>query len=188
MKKLNAKQQLFVVEYIADWSGTQAAIRAGYSEKTARQQASKLLQEADIQAAIAIELEARLKRVKVNADWVLNRLVDEADADLADIYDDHGNLLPVKEWPLVWRKGLVAGLEVNELFEGTGKERKQIGEVKKIRLVDRTKLIELVGKHVDVRAFREQIGLSDPKGGPVKTVNMTSDEFRKISEEVIEKF
>lgn len=183
--ELNAKQQLFVVEYIVDWNGTQAAIRAGYSGRSARKSANDLLQKPAIQTAIASELDARIKRVKVDADWVLNRLVDEADADLADLYDDSGNLLPVKQWPKVWRKGLVAGIEVSELFEGYGKDRKQCGEVKKLRLVDRTKLVELVGKHIAVQAFRDQVGLSNPKGGPidvrVKAEELSDDDLAAIA-------
>lgn len=159
-KTLTAKQAAFVVEYLIDFNAGQAAIRAGYSAKTARRIGHQQLHTPTIQAAIAAAMQARSERTAIDADWVLKRLASEADADLAELFDEAGNLHQVKNWPMVFRKGLIAGIEVNELFEGRGDDRKSIGLVKKIKLVDRTKLIELIGKHVDVRAFRDQIELS----------------------------
>lgn len=72
----NAKHELFANEYIIDLNGNQAAIRAGYSEKTARIQASKLLSNPNISARIE-ELKAeRMQRVEVEADWVIKELID----------------------------------------------------------------------------------------------------------------
>jgi len=52
IKKLRPKQQRFVEEYVIDWNGTQAAIRAGYSERSARVTASRLLTKANVKVAI----------------------------------------------------------------------------------------------------------------------------------------
>lgn len=161
---LSHRHQRFVDEYIVDLNGTEAAIRAGYSAKSARAQASQLLALPDVQAAVTEAQASRRERTKIDADWVLRRLADEADADLADLYDENGALKPVKDWPTIWRKGLVAGVEVEELRE----EGAAVGFVRKVKLSDRIKRIELIGKHVGVQAFREQLGLSDPKGGPVQ--------------------
>ena len=84
---LTAQQQRFVEEYLIDLNATQAAIRAGYSAKTAEQQGSRLLRNVKVAQAIEAAQVARLKRTEVDADWVLRRLVAEADADLADLYD-----------------------------------------------------------------------------------------------------
>ncbi|MDT8328348.1 MAG: hypothetical protein RQ750_13335, partial [Roseovarius sp.] len=73
--------------------------------------------------------------------------------DLADILDEAGAVRPVAEWPLIWRQGLVAGLDVHEeLIEG-----EKVGQTVKIKLSDRIKRIELIGRHVNVQAFREQV-------------------------------
>ena len=97
------------------------------------------------------------RKGKVDADWLLGRLVDEATADIADLYDGEGKLKPVDEWPAVWRQGLIQGVEIEERFEGRGNAREQVGFVKKIRLSDRLKRLELIGKHIGVKAFEETV-------------------------------
>lgn len=150
---LTPKQALFVKEYLVDLNATQAAIRAGYSEKTAEQQGFQLLKKTSVASTLAEAQAERSKRVEIDADWVLRRLADEADADIADLYADDGSLKPVKEWPLIWRQGLVGGIDVEEIrIEGV-----TVGQVKKLKLSDRTKRIELIGKHVGVQAFRDQV-------------------------------
>lgn len=172
---LTPKQRRFVEEYLIDLNATQAAIRAGYSAATANQIGPELLAKPHIQAAIAEALAERSKRTKIDADWLLTRLADEAEADIADLYADDGTLKPVREWPLVWRKGLVAGVEVEELFEGRGEGREQVGRVRKVRLADRTKIKELIGKHVDVQAFRDRVELTGKDGGPIQVEQVQAD-------------
>jgi len=79
MAKLTDKQAMFVKEYIIDLNATQAAIRAGYSEKTARQIASEHLSKPNIQDAIQAEMDARSKRTEINQDYVLNTIVNTID-------------------------------------------------------------------------------------------------------------
>jgi phage terminase small subunit len=156
-RPLSPKQARFVDEYLIDLNATKAAERAGYSARTAYSIGQENLTKPDILAAVAERKAARAKRTGIDADWVLARLADEAEADIADIYDDLGSIKPVHEWPLVWRRGLVAGVEVAELFEGKGDDREHIGQVRKIRLSDRLKRIELIGKHIGVQAFKERV-------------------------------
>ncbi len=101
---------------------------------------------------------------KVDAGWLLGRLVDEATADIADLYDGEGRLKPVDEWPEVWRQGLVQGVEIEERFEGRGNAREQVGFVKKVRLSDRLKRLELIGKHIGVKAFEETVRVKGLEG------------------------
>lgn len=165
---LTPLRQRFVEEYLVDMNGTDAAIRAGYSARSAKAQASQLLALPEVQVAVSQAQASRSARTQVTADTVLQHLDEARIADLADLYDDAGNIKPIKEWPLIWRQGLVAGMEVEELFEGRGEDREHIGRLRKVKLADRTKIIELVGKHVGVQAFREQVGIGDPNGEPLK--------------------
>lgn len=154
---MTPKQKRFVEEYIIDLNATQAAIRAGYAESGARTEGARLLADADIGAAISAALAARSERTAIDADWVLKRLDMEASADLADLYTESGQLKPVHQWPLIWRQGLVAGLEAVEEKDERGNV---IGMVQKVKLSDRIKRVELIGKHVGVQAFRDQIAQS----------------------------
>lgn len=71
--KLTAKQEAFCREYLIDLNATQAAIRAGYSEKTAKDIACENLAKPNIAQKIAELSEARSKRTEVDADYVLKR-------------------------------------------------------------------------------------------------------------------
>ena len=72
------KQQAFVNEYLIDLNATQAAIRAGYSKKTARSQGQRLLTYADIAAATEVATKERAERTQVSQDEVIDGLKREA--------------------------------------------------------------------------------------------------------------
>lgn len=155
---LTTKQQRFVEEYLIDANGAAAAIRAGYSDRYPDRQAHILLKNSEIAAAIDAAKDRRSLEVGVDARWILRSLVEEATADLSDLFNPvTGDLLPVREWPMIWRTGLVQGLEIEVLFDGYGKDREQIGVVKKIKLDSRIRRKELIGKHVQVNAFQENV-------------------------------
>lgn len=75
---LNDKQRRFVAEYLIDLNATQAAIRAGYSVKTANQQGPRMLVNAGIQQAIAEGAGKRIAKAEITAQDVLDGLYREA--------------------------------------------------------------------------------------------------------------
>ncbi|MFG6083667.1 terminase small subunit [Paracoccus litorisediminis] len=152
-RELTPKPQLFVQEYLKDLNAVAAARRAGYAEANAVKYAHQLMQLEHVQQAITTAFAARSERTKIDADWVLNRLAEEAEADLADTLEDDGAVKPVKDWPKIWRKGLVAGLDVEEIRNRDGEIE---GHARKIKLSDRIKRIELIGKHVNVYPLRRR--------------------------------
>ncbi len=155
---LTARQQRFVAEYLVDLNATQAAIRAGYSARNADKIGSQLLGKTGISAEIARAKEARNARTGIDADWVLRRLAQDATADLAEIYADNGGLKPVKEWPMAWRTGLVVGVEtVQERYGADAEGNPVFATVRKVKLLDRSRLLEMIGKHIEVGAFRERV-------------------------------
>ena len=162
-QKLTPKEQRFCDEYIVDLNATQAAIRAGYSRHTARSIGSENLTKPAIIAEIEISKANRAERTGIDAAWVLTRLATEVEADINDIFDDDGAVLPVSEWPLIWRQGLVTGIDV-EIIKGP--DGYEMGIVKKIRFSDRLKRLELIARHVNVKAFDERvsIGIDDIPG------------------------
>jgi phage terminase small subunit len=176
MRKLTPKQQRFVDEYLIDLNGAQAAIRAGYSEKTAKEIASENLTKPNVIEAVSAAQAARSKRTQVDADWVLERLETEAKADLADIYDDSGALKPVKDWPLIWRQGLISGVETAQEFEEVDGKKVPAGLVHKVKISDRIKRVELIGKHMAVSAFVERHEHTGKDGGPIQTEDISETE------------
>ncbi len=79
MANLTAKQSRFVEEYLIDLNATQAAIRAGYSEKTAQEQSSRLLSNVMIANAVSEAMAARSCRTEITADYVLASLREVAE-------------------------------------------------------------------------------------------------------------
>lgn len=126
-KPFNGRRMRFVKEYIIDCNATQAAIRAGYSAKTARQQASKLLTNLDIEAAIAIEKAKVAERVELTQEYVLNGLIANHDRamQLVEVTDKKGQ--PTGEFRY---EGAVA----NRSLELLGKHLAMFTDVKKIDL------------------------------------------------------
>lgn len=149
--KLNDRQELFCLEYMKDLNATQAAIRAGYSDKSANVTSSKLLTNANIQKRISELLEERSNEVKVDAQYVLKRLVEIDQMDVKDILNDDGTIKPILEWPRSWRTTL-SGMDITELSNDGDVE----AILKKVKWPDKVRNLELLGKHVDVSAFMDK--------------------------------
>ena len=159
----NRKHELFCREYIIDLNGTQAAIRADFSEKTANRIASRLLSRVDIQGRIAELRSVRIEEVRIDANYVLKRLIEIDQMDVLDIMNDDMSFRPLHEWPKVWRQYL-SGVDLSEIFEGRGDDREMVGILKKIKWPDKVKNLELLGKHIGVGAFTEKVDHTSSDG------------------------
>lgn len=156
---MTVKRHRFVAEYLKDLNATQAAIRAGYAKKGAKDQAYQLMQMPEVAEAIEKAMGERNKRLQVDADYVLQRLVEIDQLDLADIFDGDGKMLPIGQWPLIWRQ------MVKEVDTKTGK----------VKFHDKLRALELIGKHVNVNAFREQVNHT----GEINFTDMTDEELER---------
>jgi phage terminase small subunit len=99
---LTDKQERFCQEYLIDLNGAQAAIRAGYSENSAKEEASRLLTKANVKGRIK-ELQEQISlRLEITQDWVLKRFKDISDrcmtAEPVMIRDEEGNLVESGEY------------------------------------------------------------------------------------------
>lgn len=92
---LTPKQQLFCDEYLIDLNATQAAIRAGYSAKTASSIGEQLLRKLEIQSVLQERMKERQECTRIDADYVLKRLSQIDEMDVADILNDDSSLRPV---------------------------------------------------------------------------------------------
>jgi phage terminase small subunit len=169
MATLKGKQARFVEEYLKDLNATQAAIRAEYSVKTAYSQGQRLLGNVGIQEAIQERMDRRSERTKIDSDYVLHRLAEIDRMDVLDILHDDGSLRAVRDWPPIWRQ-YIGGMDVLTSITRVNDETEIENILKKIKWPDKVKNLELLGKHVDVQAWRERQELTGPNGGPVETV------------------
>ncbi|HEK1476850.1 TPA: terminase small subunit [Pseudomonas aeruginosa] len=144
---LTKKQRLFVDEYLLDLNATQAAIRAGYSTRRATEIGYQLLQRPEVAQAIQAAMAERSKRTEVEADYVIRRLREIDEMDVLDIHEDDGSFKPIREWPKVWRQFL-SGIEIAELFEGRGDDRRIAGVLRKVKWPDKLRNLELLSRHV----------------------------------------
>ncbi|HCF2385359.1 terminase small subunit [Pseudomonas aeruginosa] len=144
---LTKKQRLFVDEYLIDLNATQAAIRAGYSIRRATEIGYQLLQRPEVAQAIQAAMAERSKRTEVEADYVIRRLREIDEMDVLDILEDDGSFRSIRDWPRAWRQFL-SGIEIAELFEGRGDDRRIAGVLRKVKWPDKLRNLELLSRHV----------------------------------------
>lgn len=140
MAKLTDKQRRFVDEYLIDLNATQAAIRAGYSAKTADQQGSRMLANVKVQQAIAERMAVRSKRTGVNQDRVVLELAKVAFAKITDIVDSNGR---IKEDASPDDLACIESIKYKESDNEYG------GSVEReVKIASKLKALELLGKHL----------------------------------------
>lgn len=145
-RELTPKQSLFALEYLVDLNATQAAIRAGYSAKTAASQGERLLRNVEIQAEIAKARKAREERTAVSSDRVLLEAARLALFDPRKLFNDDGSPKGIHELDDD-TAAAVAGIEVLEQFEGSGRDRVFVGYMKKYRIADKNSALEKLFRH-----------------------------------------
>jgi phage terminase small subunit len=153
--RLTHRQLRFVEEYLVDGNATKAAVRAGYSRRTARQTGSEKLSKPVIQN----ELELRIEDSSNGRKQVANELLTQAYclllADLADIFDCRGVPLPVKAMPIAFRQGLLASMKVrHEVTDG-----RSTVTIFTLKFADRLKLLRMLGDRLGVWSIRRRSGV-----------------------------
>lgn len=164
--KLNLRQIRFCQEYILDLNGEKAAIRAGYSETSARTTASELLTYPNVQAYVQELLDDRATRTQATADKVISEIFHLVSFDTAEIYDEQGRFKNIHSIPKNIRKA-IASIETVEEFERSpdGSPKVKCGYIRKIKFWDKNKAIELLGKHLVL--FTEKHEFTGANGAPL---------------------
>ena len=177
-KPLTAMQEAYAQEYTkCPENQTQAAINAGFSPNTAHVKASVMMRDERIQKRIADLMEERNKRLRVSADYVLLRLVEIDQMDVLDILTDDGTLKPISQWPKIWRTTL-SGFDLSSTIMNMDETSIET-ILKKIKWPDKVKNLELIGKHVDVNAFKERLEVS----GTVTIADRMAKARRRVKEQ-----
>ena len=147
MAKLTKKQLQFVNEYMIDMNATKAAIRAGYSAKTASRIAVELLNKTHVSDAVHVALTRRAHRTEVTADRVISELAKLAFFDPRKLFDADGKPVEIADLDDD-TAACVAGLDVQDSFEYIGGKKEFVGYVKKYKLADKKGALELLARHL----------------------------------------
>lgn len=147
---MSPKQQRFVEEYLIDLNATAAAKRAGYSERTAQEQSSRLLSNVMVQQAIQAAQESRSKRTEIKADAVLAELAKIAFSDMRTFaeWGPGGVKLKPSEELAPDQSACVA-----EVSESTSKD----GGSLRFKLHSKTEALSLLGKHLKLFTDRLEV-------------------------------
>ncbi len=141
---LTPKQTRFVAEYVIDLNATQAAIRCGYSAKTAQPAASRLLSNVMVQDAVRAATARQLERLDLSAALTLAAIRRQVVGDIRNLFDADGNLIPINQLRAD-DAALIAGFEVVMRNAGAGDGHTET--VVKVRLTDRAKYVQMAAQH-----------------------------------------
>lgn len=167
--KLPIKQQRFCDEYLIDLNATQAAIRAGYSPRTANEQASRMLAKANIQEYIQELRQKIADKLEISREKVVAEYAKIAFHDIRELFDDDSRLKAIKSISADVAAA-IASVEVEELKGGV----LPIGETKKLKMWDKIKALDGLSRVLGLNA-PEKLDLTT-KGDKIKqTIIKTSD-------------
>lgn len=167
-RELTPKQQRFVEEYLIDLNATQAAIRAGFSPRTANEQGVRLLANISIKSAIDRALAERSRKTGINAALVLEELALLARADMADCINPDGSLKSLHDMPPEARRAIA--------------EYRIYGDKAIIKLHDKGKALHLLAQHLGLLIERHEVTGKD--GGPIqvsRVADLSDEELAKLA-------
>lgn len=153
-RQLSEQRQRFVDEYLIDLNGTQAAIRAGYSVKTAQEQSSRLLSNVMVQQAIAERMAERSKRTGINQDRVVLELAKLAFVKMTDIVDCNGK---IREDATDDDLSCIESVKYKHSDTDTG-----YSVEREVKIGSKLKALELLGKHLGMWNDKVDLNVSVP--------------------------
>ena len=175
-QEANALQELFAREYLVDFNSCAALRRCGKkykSDSVEKMTACRLLANDNVQAILQRQFIERTKKVEIDIEFVLREIKQIADCDVGQAFKADGTLKSIHDIPTHIRKA-IAGFDNEELYEGTGKERRWAGTLRKVKFWDKTKGLEMLGKYLAL--FVERSRFEDAEGNtlPAVQVNVIS--------------
>lgn len=152
-RRMTPRQRQMALEIPTAKSYDEAAIRAGYSARTARSNGHKLANHPDVRLVVDYLLGTAVKQAELTIEGCMRELAKLVGADAQAIFDEHGALLPPNEWP----QGVgstITEVQQADIYAGTGDAREKVGVTNKIRFADKTGALNLAFKLLN--AFPEK--------------------------------
>jgi phage terminase small subunit len=182
---LTKQMRAFVKEYIVDYSGTKAAIRAGYSKKTANPQASRLLAKVSIQEAIGREEKKLQNRYHVTKERILRELAIIGFSDIDDYLtiDKEGTVRinTLEQLPLSSSKAIKTIKEKKKTMQIGEDTNISVTDVQtEFTLHDKIAALQLMGREICM--FKEKVSheLTGKDGGPIKVEDYSDEQLLLI--------
>ena len=175
---LTSKQSRFVEEYLIDLNGKQAAVRTGYSAKSAEVQASRLLRNTVVQAALGEAMQARSQRTEVTADRVVAELAKLAFADMRDYWPRPGETIDLHRLDED-RTAAVEEISISETVDPAGVLHRRT----RLKLHDKKRALDSLARHLGMFVNRQVAESSFEH----RVRNMTSEERLALIDEIMER-
>ncbi|MBB3770970.1 phage terminase small subunit [Angulomicrobium tetraedrale] len=168
MSELTPKQQRFVDEYLVDLNATQAAIRAGYSLRTANEQGSRLLAKASVKAAVQAKQNLLAAKMDVTQERIVDELAKIGFANMQDYMRANAEGDPYLDFSGLTREqaAALAEVTVEDFKDGRGETARDVRRVK-FKLHDKRAALVDLGRHLGM--FKERIEHTGANGGPIRT-------------------
>jgi len=181
---LTLRQQLFCDEYLVDFNGKQAVIRAGYSENGAEQTAVRLLSYNNVKNEIARKMRGLAERINISQEDVAQEMALMAHVDFSEFYDVDENTGEVKVKPL---KHLRAGCSrvIKKIKTTTIKRESASGAIletetkTELELYDKNKALENLGRHLGM--FNDSIRLKSEEPLPLTIIFEVAPPVKEIT-------
>lgn len=153
-------QKRFCDEYLIDLNATRA-YKVAYPntkrEETASSNGSRMLRNDKVQNYISEKMKEREQRTEITQDMVIKELAKIAFLDIRKLYTENGQLKNVADIDDD-TAGAISSLETLEEYDGYGDDREKIGDIQKVKLLDKTKALELLGRHLGI--FNDKLDLN----------------------------
>lgn len=156
--KWTDKEKVFVHEYLTDNCGKDAAIRAGYSVRTAVKIAAELLQKPHIRGWLDERIEQKCEKLDVTVERIVQELALIGFQNLAGAFNKDNSLKSIADMPEDIQR-VISGIDIDELFEGRGEDREHIGYTKKIRSWNKVDALKLLGQHL--KMFTQKVEINE---------------------------
>lgn len=180
---LTPKQKIFADEYLIDLNATRA-YKVAYprvkNEETAAAAGARLLRNVKVVEYVQKRMDERAQRTEITQDRVLQELAKLGFFDIRKLFDDSGKPLDITGLDDE-TAACIAGLEVMDVYEGAGEDKEFVGYVKKYKLSDKLKALELIGRHLGM--FKDKMDIEHSGVVDVRKVydEMSEEELMELA-------
>lgn len=176
---LTAKQKMFADEYLVDLNATRAykvAYKSCKKDETARANSSRLLTNANIKDYIEQQMKEREKRTEITQDRVLREYAKIAFFNPKKLFRDNGQPKDITELDDD-TAAVIAGLKVNDVYEGFGDDRTFIGYLKEYKLMDKKGALDSIARHLGM--FNDKIEVSGSIDAGLEKLNSILNQVKR---------